>query len=102
MSDWAQMFEGVRRRVLVSGAAVMLVEVEFAEAGNAVPTHQHIHEQVSYLVRGEMRFVVDGQERTVKTGETILLPSNVPHSATALTPCVVIDAFSPPREDFLK
>ncbi|GAB4552591.1 MAG: cupin domain-containing protein [Anaerolineae bacterium] len=102
MSDWVQMFEGVRRRILVSGTALMMVEVEFAEAGNTVPTHQHIHEQVSFLLRGEMHFVVAEQERTIKAGEAILIPSNVPHSATALMPCVVIDTFSPPREDFLK
>jgi quercetin dioxygenase-like cupin family protein len=47
-----------------------------------------------------MRFDVDGQEYVVSAGETIALPSNVPHDAEALEDSVVFDVFAPPREDW--
>jgi len=52
-------------------------------------------------VRGSVRFAVDGREETLAAGESCLFPSGAPHSAEALTDCLLIDAFSPPREDFL-
>lgn len=100
MADWVHMAEGVRRRILNDGEKLMLVQVEFAAAGNAVPEHSHIHEQISFITAGKMRFTVAGREVVVSAGESIHLPSSVVHGATALEPSTVLDMFSPPREDF--
>ena len=100
MGDWIEMTRGVRRRTLVSGTALMQMVVEF-EAGTRLPAHQHPHEQVTHVLAGVLRFTVDGETRDVRAGESIYLPSDMPHGAEALERSAVVDTFSPPREDLL-
>ncbi len=100
-SEWVTMTEGVKRRIRVDGEKMMLVEVHF-EAGAAVPGHSHPHEQISYVASGRMQFTVNGQKVEVAAGDSLHLPSNVPHAARALEASIVLDTFSPPREDFRK
>ena len=101
MSNWIDMVSGVRRRTLVSGTAMMQMLVEFA-AGSVLPEHRHPHEQVTHVLSGRLRFMLDGGEtRDVGAGESIYLASDVPHAAEALEPTLVLDTFSPPREDLL-
>jgi len=100
-SEWVAMTPGVKRRIREDGEALMLVEVTF-EAGAAVPEHAHVHEQVSYVAGGRMMFTVSGKEVELKAGESLHLSSKVRHSARALEASTVLDAFSPPREDFRK
>ncbi len=100
MSNWIEMKTGIRRRTLVSGAAMMQMVVEF-EAATRLPEHQHPHEQVTHVLTGALRFTLGGETRDVRAGESIYLPSNVPHGAEALERSAVVDTFSPPREDLL-
>jgi quercetin dioxygenase-like cupin family protein len=101
MFDWVTMREGVRRRVLADGQNVMAVLVELA-AGAEVPTHEHIHEQITTVVSGTLEFTLAGETHLLKAGQAICVPSQKPHMARALEATTVIDAFSPPREDFRK
>jgi quercetin dioxygenase-like cupin family protein len=97
--DWVQMATGVRRRVIADGQTVMLVEFEFdADAVGAL--HHHPHEQISYILRGSGRYTLGGETRTVQAGDAVHVPSNLEHGFTALESCVLLDVFSPPREDF--
>lgn len=89
-----------RRQILQSGEKTMLVRVEF-EAGAVAPIHSHTQEQLSYVASGSIRFTVDGVERTLRAGDSILLPPGIAHGVAADEPCVLLDIFSPPREDFL-
>jgi quercetin dioxygenase-like cupin family protein len=90
---------GVRRRTLGESADVMLCEFTFV-AGAIVPLHQHRHQQVGYIVSGEVEMTIGGEVRLLKAGDGYTIGSNVPHSARALVPSVALDAFSPPREDY--
>src|SRR5450432_3071305 len=99
MADWVSMAEGVQRRIRADGDKLMLVEVQFV-AGASVATHHHPHEQVTYIVSGRLRFTLDGQTTILSAGQSIFIPSNVPHSVTAEEATTLLDAFSPPREDF--
>jgi quercetin dioxygenase-like cupin family protein len=66
------------------------------------PVHSHVHEQVTLVERGRVDFFVEGQRRTAKAGDVLVFPSSIQHGATMLDEEVVlIDIFSPPREDFL-
>lgn len=69
-------------------------------AGVQLPEHHHVHEQWSHLLEGEVEFIVGGEKRHMKPGETAYIPSNVPHSGRTLTPCKLIDVFNPVREDW--
>jgi quercetin dioxygenase-like cupin family protein len=70
--------------------------------GVALPEHFHIHEQWSNMLKGEMEFVVGGEKHILKAGQTVLIPSNVPHSGMTLTDCELIDIFMPVREDWIE
>ena len=71
------------------------------EDGISIPEHQHVHEQWTCLIEGELEFSIDGEKQLLKPGMTAFIPSNIPHSANARTRCRVIDCFTPVREDFV-
>lgn len=70
------------------------------KAGSSVPMHQHIQEQITYIIEGELDMVIGGQACLLTAGMVHVIPSNTPHSAIAKTGCKIIDAFSPVREDY--
>ena len=72
------------------------------EAGSSVPPHQHPQEQITYILEGTLQMVIDGKDCKLEPGTYYVIPSNVVHSAVALTDCQLIDVFSPVREDYKK
>ena len=68
--------------------------------GALVPMHEHENEQIATVLEGRLRFVVGDDERVVEAGESVPLPANVPHGVEALEDSVVLDVFSPVREDW--
>lgn len=68
--------------------------------GALVPVHRHDNEQISTVLEGRLRFVVGGEERIVSAGESVALAANEPHEVEALEDSLVLDVFSPPREDW--
>ena len=87
-------------RKLMTGDRVMLSELVLKK-GCIVPPHHHENEQVSYVLRGTLKFVVNGKEIILHTGDVLHIPSNVVHSAEALEDTLDLDVFSPPRQDWL-
>ncbi|MFO8058418.1 MAG: cupin domain-containing protein [bacterium] len=81
---------------------VMVTFVELEE-GAVIPPHSHEHEQISLIISGSLFFNVDGEERLVKPGEVVVIPSGVEHSVSAVSgPAVAYDCFSPVRKDYVK
>ncbi|MBI3210814.1 MAG: cupin domain-containing protein [Candidatus Solibacter usitatus] len=70
--------------------------------GASVPEHHHVNEQISTIVEGSLKFVIEGREIVVRAGESLVIPPNVPHSAVAEEECLAIDMFHPLREDWLR
>ncbi|PYS01543.1 MAG: cupin domain-containing protein [Acidobacteria bacterium] len=87
-------------RKLITGDRVMLSELVLKK-GCVVRAHHHENEQVSYVIRGTLKFEVNGREIILRAGDVLHIPSNVVHSATALEDTLDIDIFSPPRQDWL-
>ena len=90
-------------RRLVTGERVMLAHV-YLKKGCVVPRHSHHNEQVSYILEGALRFWIGeepGEERVVRAGEVLVIPSNLPHKAEALEDTLDLDVFTPPRQDWL-
>jgi quercetin dioxygenase-like cupin family protein len=71
------------------------------DAGSAMPAHQHPQEQITYLLSGRMKLIVNGTPHELKTGDSFYLASNVPHGVEAIEPTRVLDTFSPPRDEYL-
>ena len=93
-------WDGVVRARRVEGDRITLAIVEL-EPGGVVPDHHHEYEQLGMVIRGEMRFTVDGETRTVGPGGTWRVLSNRSHGAVAGPEgAVVIDVFSPIRSDW--
>ncbi len=96
--------EGIERR-LIKTDNLMLVNIEFRDGptSQSDPFHSHPHEQVSYVIEGEVYlFVGDNEKVHLKPGDTFAIPSGIPHTIQRLTPVVrLIDCFTPIREDFL-
>lgn len=92
--------EGIERQMIV-GEAVMVCRFRFAPF-LVTPEHTHPHEQVSMVISGRARFFVEGVERIAMPGDVLHFPSNCLHGATMMDEEVVlIDIFTPIREDFL-
>lgn len=91
--------DNIVRRMIV-GEKEMLVRWEFKQ-GALAARHSHPHEQVVVMVRGKLRLAVGDDETIMGPDDIVVIPSQVPHEAEALEDTVVIDIFSPPREDFL-
>jgi len=68
--------------------------------GSAVPMHQHVHEQTTYIVSGQLDMNIGGVQYSLTPGMVHVIPSNTPHNAVAVEDTVAIDAFSPAREDY--
>jgi quercetin dioxygenase-like cupin family protein len=85
-------------RKVVRGDREMIVQV-YLKRGCVVPQHLHESEQMTYVLQGALRFVVDGEEIVVREGEVLLVPSGVRHQAEALEDTFELDLFSPVRVD---
>jgi len=88
-------------RQVIHGETMTVARV-YLRQGCAVPEHSHHNEQISMIERGAVKFVIAGKEKVLKAGEVLRIPANVPHSAEALEDCVVMDLFSPRREDWIR
>ena len=83
----------------VHGETMTLSFVDI-QPGAWLPEHSHPHEQITYLIEGELEMVIGGEKMLLTPGMVHVIPSNVPHSAIARTFVKVLDAFSPVREDY--
>ncbi len=87
-------------RKIVTGEKAMVAQV-FLKKDAVVPEHRHESEQITYILEGALKFELEGTEVIVRKGETLTIPSNVPHRAVALEDTIDLDIFSPIREDWL-
>ena len=94
-----QLTEKIKLRMIV-GTKEMLVRWEFIK-GAVAARHSHPHEQIVVMVHGKLRLIVGDVETVMENDDIVVIPPNLPHEAQALEDTVVIDIFSPPREDFL-
>ena len=87
-------------RKIVTGEREMLAQV-YLKRGCLVPMHAHESEQMTYILQGALKFVIGGEEITVREGEVLHIPSWVEHQAEALEDTFELDVFSPIRQDWL-
>lgn len=81
------------------GKNLMLSYLEMDD-GAEVPMHAHPHEQGGMLLKGKLELTIGDETRVCESGSMFLIPPNVPHRAVAIGPAVVLDVFSPIREDY--
>jgi len=92
--------EGLSRKVGAHNDNLMVVEVHF-EAGTTAPMHHHVHEQITYVISGKFEFTVGDETYIVGPGDSLYKQPNIEHGATCLESGMLLDVFTPHREDFL-
>jgi len=100
-SEWELVGEGIRRKILAYEKDLMLVVFEFKK-GSIGYLHKHPHKQVGYLVKGSFEVTINGEKKILKTGDSYLTLPNIEHGVLALEESILIDVFTPYREDFIK
>jgi quercetin dioxygenase-like cupin family protein len=91
---------GIIRRVLAYNQDLMCIENTFKE-GAVGSLHNHPHTQITYVVSGEFEFEIEGEKKIVKAGDTMLKMDGVEHGCKCHKAGVLLDIFTPMREDFV-
>ena len=96
-----ELAEGVK--IQVHPGERMTMVVFSLKNGAPIPEHSHPHEQMGIVMEGKMKLTIDQKEKIVEPGSAWHIPSNVVHSGECLEDnSVVLEYFSPPREDLVK
>ncbi len=93
--------EGVTRKILASGGNMMMVQFTFQKGAVGTP-HTHAHEQVGHVLQGRFELTLGDENTIIEAGDTYYVPSNVVHGVVALEDAVLLDVFTPQRQDFLE
>jgi quercetin dioxygenase-like cupin family protein len=91
---------GVTRRVVADSPELMVVEFTFTEHGEG-RRHSHSHVQSTFVAAGRFAFEVGDDRFEVGPGDAFVIPSGVEHGCRALEPGLLVDSFTPRRDDFL-
>jgi quercetin dioxygenase-like cupin family protein len=98
---WVQMDKGVKRKIMSYDDNLMVVKVNF-EKGGVGTLHQHFHSQITHIESGVFEVEIDGVKKLLSAGDGFYIPPNTIHGAVCMEAGVLIDVFSPMREDFIK
>ena len=99
--SWQQMDELVKRKIMSFDDRLMLVKVAF-QTGGVGMLHQHPHTQITHVESGVFEVEIGGEKKLLKAGDCFYIPPNVLHGAVCKEEGVLIDVFSPMREDFFE
>ena len=93
--------ENVTRQVLADHPNLMVVAFRFGAVGACGALHDHPHVQSTYVESGRFRFTLGEEEREVSAGDSFVIPSGLTHGCVCLEPGMLVDCFTPRRDDFL-
>ena len=99
----AEMVNPSMTRQIVSGDKLMIARIKFKD-GFVVPLHSHVHEQVTQVISGKMRFWFGAnkeQTMELEPGDVVVIASNLPHEALMIGEVEEVDTWAPPRQDWL-
>lgn len=92
--------DGVNRKILSYTDELMIVENHF-EKGAIGAMHHHPHTQITYVVSGRFEFTIAGEKKIVKAGDSMLKKDGIEHGCVCLEEGILLDIFTPMREDFV-
>jgi quercetin dioxygenase-like cupin family protein len=101
LMPWEQVENGIQRKVMAYDENLMLVKVRF-EAGRIGALHKHHHSQITHVESGVFEIEINGEKRVLQRGDVYYIPPDTVHGAVCIDQGVLIDVFSPMREDFVK
>lgn len=99
-AEWEQLGPGLSRQILGWDNQIMMVKVKFKK-GVSASKHTHFHTQTTFCHSGKFEFTIAGKKHVIGPGDGLYIAPNLVHGAVCLEAGVVLDVFSPVREDFL-
>lgn len=99
-ADLEEVAEGVHLEDVASGRRAS-VKYWRIEPGATLPAHEHHHEQIGYVLEGELTAIVEGGEVVLETGDAYRFESNEYHGAENRTdePAAGLGVLAPPRSE---
>ena len=98
--EYRQLLDGVHMKTLVYGEKTLMSKFKLAKEAR-IPFHLHPHEQTGIIISGKLRFKIGDEMFEAETGDSWCIPGGIQHSVEVLENSVVIEVFSPVREDYL-
>lgn len=99
-TPWQDLGNGIKRQIYGYDDKIMLVKAKFdAEAVGVL--HEHHHSQVTYVASGVFEMTIGAEKKIIRQGDGFYAPPHVWHGCVCIEPGILIDVFSPHREDFL-
>ena len=99
--EWEVVGTGVKRKIMGYDDSLMVVKVQFETGGIGI-VHQHYHSQITHIESGVFEVEINGHKKVLKANDAFQIPTNILHGVVCLQSGVLIDVFSPMREDFIK
>lgn len=99
-TPWEDLGNGIQRQIYGYDKQIMLVKAKF-ETGAVGALHEHYHSQVTYVESGVFEMTIGDEKKIIKKGDGYYVPPHAVHGCVCLEPGVLIDVFSPHREDFI-
>jgi len=97
---YRQALDGIKQKTLVHGEKTLMVEFRLQSLAT-LPRHSHPHEQTGYLVKGHIQLTIGESVYNVLPGDSWCIPGGILHGANSFEESVVVEVFSPVREDYL-
>ena len=99
--EWEIIGKGVKRKIMAYDDTIMLVNVHFDKGGIGA-IHEHYHSQVTYVESVQFEVTIGSETKILKGGDSFYVQPHVLHGAICLESGILVDVFSPMREDFIK
>ncbi len=99
--EWQPAGMGIQRQIMGYDGQLMMVKVKF-EKGAEGTVHTHYHSQATYVASGKFELNIGGETKTLAAGDGYYVAPDVPHGCVCLEAGILIDTFSPMREDFIR
>lgn len=100
-TEWERIDDSVERQIVGFDATVMMVNVRFKKGGIG-PMHHHYHTQVTHIAAGKFEVTINNETKLLQKGDSFYVAPNIEHGVVCLEEGLLIDVFSPMREDFIK
>ena len=97
---YQEKLKGVKLKTLTYGNKTLMASIKLSE-GAIIPQHQHLHEQTGFLISGNLEFIIDGDIFIAGPGDSWTILENILHGVEALEESIIVETFSPVREDYL-
>ena len=99
-AGYRQIISGIDMKPLVFGEKTLLCKFHLKK-GSLIPRHSHPNEQTGYMISGLMRFTIGDETFDAGPGDSWCIPADLEHNAELLEDSVVIEVFSPVRDDYM-